>query len=98
DRLDWGRLLDRCGPHWRVLLSHLVLFGFVYPADLDKVPAWVMQELLLRVQEEQDGPPPAERLCRGTLLSRVQYLKDVQDWGYKDGRLTPEKFMSKRDI
>src|SRR5207302_251148 len=28
-RLDWPRLLARFGPHWRVLLSHLVLFGFV---------------------------------------------------------------------
>src|SRR5262249_54406684 len=29
--IDWARLVDRYGPHWRVLLSHLVLFGFVYP-------------------------------------------------------------------
>src|SRR5262249_13068499 len=29
--LDWRRLLGRYGAHWRVLLSHLVLFGFVYP-------------------------------------------------------------------
>ena len=98
DCLDWERLLDRYGAHWRVLLSHLVLFGFVYPSDRDKVPVWVMQELLLRVQEEQEEPPPEEKLCYGTLLSRVQYNRAIQEWGYKDGRLTPEKFMSKRDI
>ena len=98
DRLDWVRLLDRYGAHWRVLLSHLILFGFVYPSDRDKVPRWVMQALLLRVQEEQEEPPPEEKLCNGTLLSRVQYEKDTQEWGYKDGRRTPEKFMSKRDI
>jgi hypothetical protein len=28
-QLDWGRLLERFGPHWRVLLSHQILFGFV---------------------------------------------------------------------
>ena len=32
------------------------------------------------------------------LLSRVQYLADIQAWDYKDGRLLPEKFMNKRDI
>jgi hypothetical protein len=31
--LDWGRLLARFGRHWRVLFSHLVLFGFVYPTE-----------------------------------------------------------------
>src|SRR5262249_8688328 len=25
--LDWRRVLGRFGPHWRVLLSHLTLFG-----------------------------------------------------------------------
>ncbi|HKB37428.1 MAG TPA: hypothetical protein VKD72_13335 [Gemmataceae bacterium] len=98
DQLDWERLLDRFGPHWRVLLSHLILFGFVYPTERDKVSEWVMNELLTRVQEEQQEPVPTDRLCRGTLLSREQYFKDIQEWGYKDGRLTPEKFMSKRDI
>ena len=29
--LDWPRLLMRFGDHWRVLLSHLILFGFIYP-------------------------------------------------------------------
>jgi hypothetical protein len=29
--LDWPRLLMRFGDHWRVLLSHQILFGFVYP-------------------------------------------------------------------
>ena len=31
DRLDWHRLLERFGPHWRVLLAHLILYGFIYP-------------------------------------------------------------------
>ena len=28
-----------------------------------------------------------ERLCRGTLLSRYQYLVDLQLWNYQDARL-----------
>src|SRR5690349_11249836 len=30
ERLDWDRLLDRFGEHWPVLLSHLILFGYIY--------------------------------------------------------------------
>jgi hypothetical protein len=29
--MDWPRLLRRFAGEWRVLLSHLVLFGFIYP-------------------------------------------------------------------
>src|SRR5207249_948636 len=30
--IEWTRLLERFGPDWRVLMSHLVLFGFVFPS------------------------------------------------------------------
>jgi hypothetical protein len=95
-RLDWHRLLRRFGPHWRVLLGHLVNFGFVYPGERHKVPAWVMDELTARLQEETRRAPEGERLCRGTLVSREQYLIDIGDWGYGDARLaegtmTPEE-------
>src|SRR5262249_47737954 len=43
--LDWARLLRRFGEHWRVLFSHLVLFGFIYPAERPKIPVWVIKEL-----------------------------------------------------
>src|ERR1700704_1365586 len=29
--IDWARLIERFGPDWRVLMSHLILFGFVFP-------------------------------------------------------------------
>jgi hypothetical protein len=29
ERLDWHRLLERFDAHWPVLLSHLILFGFI---------------------------------------------------------------------
>src|SRR5712692_6569929 len=46
--LDWPRLLMRFGDYWRVLLSHLILFGFIYPDKRQNVPAWVMDELIRR--------------------------------------------------
>jgi hypothetical protein len=96
--LDWPRLLGRFGPHWRVLLSHLVLFGFVYPGERDRVPSGVMGELLRRLEEEEHGPAADRRVCRGTLLSREQYLVDVQQWCYADARLVPGGPMSATDI
>lgn len=89
-RIDWERLLRRFGPHWRVLLNHLVMFGFIYPCDSEQVPAWLMDELLSRLKREVDNPPATERICHGTLISRAQYLVDVERWGYKDARLARE--------
>jgi hypothetical protein len=88
NRLDWRRLLDLCGTHWRILLCHLVFFGFVYPTDRGLVPGWVMCELTDRLRTEEIDPP-ADPVCRGTLLSPTQFLIDVEEWGYHDARLPP---------
>jgi hypothetical protein len=84
--LDWDRLLARFGPHWRLLLSHLVLFGFVYPGEYEAVPEGLLRELAERLVRERPAPPP-EGVCGGPLLSRVQYLPDTEEWGYTDARL-----------
>lgn len=98
-RLDWQRLLRRFGAQWRVLYAHLVLFGFVYPGERDRVPAWVMKALARRMEAERDNDPAAAGVCRGTLLSREQYLVDVERLGYLDGRLaSPEVHMSPKDV
>jgi hypothetical protein len=86
ERLDWTRLLARFDSHWRVLLSHLVLFGFVYPYERGCIPAFVMDTLLDRLQGEAQPPPTVGRLCQGTLLSKVQYAIDLDRWGYEDAR------------
>lgn len=87
--LDWHRLMWRFAPHWRVLLSHLVLFGFIYPAERNVIPEWVMQALLAQLQDELHASPSPRPVCGGTLLSREQYLVDVQIQGYLDARLEP---------
>jgi hypothetical protein len=91
ERLDWNRMLDRFASHWRVLLSHLVLFGFIYPYERECLPAFVMDTLLDRLRSEAQPPPTAGRLCQGTLLSKVQYAIDLDHWGYEDARLLPMK-------
>jgi hypothetical protein len=87
-RLDWERLLRRFGDHWRVLLAHLVLFGFVYPDQRRVIPPGPLVELLrLLAQEQVAAPSEEDRTCRGTVLSRLQYLADLERWGYRDARL-----------
>lgn len=87
--LDWRRLLDRFADHWRVLLGHVVFFSYIYPSEREQVPRWVMDDLLRRLQADLDGTPPADRVCYGPVISREQYLIDIQQWGYRDARLQP---------
>ncbi|RQP25149.1 nucleotidyltransferase [Piscinibacter terrae] len=96
-RLDWMRLRNRFGPHWRVLLSHLVLFGFIYPAERGLVPPWLMHELMDRLRHECQTPAPPTDVCAGTLLSREQYLTDTREHGYVDGRV-PFGTMTDQDV
>jgi hypothetical protein len=99
EHLDWPTLLDRFGAHWRVLFAHLTLFGYIYPGERHRVPRWVMETLLGRLAQETREPPAQDpHICAGTLLSRAQYLHDVEQLGYVDGRLTPLSTMSPRDV
>jgi len=96
DQLDWPRLLHRFDVHWRVLLQHLVVFGFIYPCERARVPAAVVRELMGRLDRELTRPA-ADRVCQGTLVSRAQYLVDVQHWGYDDPRLAPQGNMTSEE-
>src|SRR6266545_1780590 len=97
EKIDWPHLVHRFGPDWRVLLSHLVLFGYIYPSERGKISAAVMDDLLVRLRNE--GPAPgSDRLCRGTLLSRKQYLVDIRERGFRDARLEQRVHMDDKDI
>jgi Nucleotidyl transferase of unknown function (DUF2204) len=85
--MDWHRVLERFGPFWRALYAHLVLFGFIYPSHRDNVPEWLMEELGNRVHEETLKGDLDKKICYGTIISRQQYLKDIDEWGYIDARL-----------
>jgi hypothetical protein len=134
EELDWQRLLARFGEHWRVLLSHLVLFDYIYPARpasqatpastasathpppaAARVPAAVMATLVERLSRETFEPAAgaegtaadavrgasgtsADLLCRGTILSRAQYLSDIATHGYLDARLLPSGNLSPEQV
>ena len=94
EEIDWPRLVALFGPDWRVLLTHLVLFGFVYPGERDAIPPQILGVLVQRLERERTNPAPDERVCRGTLLSREQYLRDVECWDYRDARLDERSSMT----
>jgi hypothetical protein len=98
ERLDWNRVLTRFGPHWRVLLSHLILFGFIYPTARSRVPSRVMQELLRRLGGELERPDAGDPVCYGTLLSWSQYLGDVLGGTFRDARVRPYGKMSAEEV
>jgi Nucleotidyl transferase of unknown function (DUF2204) len=89
DRMDWRRLIDRFGRYWRVLLAHLVMYGFIYPSARSRVPAWVTHELMERLAAEVDSPDADDPVCYGTLLSWSQYLGDVLGGSFRDARIRP---------
>src|SRR5262249_28329380 len=86
-QLDWDHLLARFGDrYWEILLVHLITFRFASPSDKDQVPEAVMRELIRRLERKEAQPAARERICRGTMLSRQQYLPETNVEGYRDAR------------
>lgn len=57
----------------------------------------VMDDLTWRLRKEEPVSGN-KRFCRGTLLSRKQYLVDVQEWGFHDARLEERVHMDSQDL
>lgn len=98
EQMDWDRLLSLFGPYWQALYTHLILFGFIYPSERNRLPRGVLSELARRLETEADDAVPHEPVCQGTLFSRSQYLKDVEEWGYIDARMRPRGRMTPGDV
>lgn len=96
--LDWPRLLRRFGDDWRVLFSHTVMHGFVYPSERDRVPEWVMNHFIQHLLAESTPAHTGLKVCKGPFLSRAQYLPDLEHWGYPDPRLEGPLRMHPEDL
>lgn len=82
--LDWKLLAELMEPNWHILLSHLLMFQFVYPADYQHImPQWLFEDLLQRAAGQYDIPPPMEKVCRGPWIDQTQYQVDIKEWDYK---------------
>lgn len=96
ERLDWNRLGQRFGSDWRVLWSHLILFGFIFPSKRHLVPLELMKDFAARVVQEQSEPFAGDPICNGTLLSRIQYEFDLRQ--FADARTEIRSEMSDAEI
>jgi len=81
--MDWKRLLGLLGEHWQMLLWHLVLYHYIYPADTSAVPEEVWEELLQRFKVELAHPNKALEF-RGSLIDEMMFAIDVSEWGRRD--------------
>lgn len=95
ESLDWNHLLARFTDDAPVLLSHLLLFRYIYPSEQSRIPDHVISTLIERARHT---PRTSGKICRGTLLSRAQYLPDVEERGYRDARLEERSDMTREDI
>jgi hypothetical protein len=94
--LDWNRLVGRFDTDWRVLWSHLILFGFIFPSKRNLLPLELMKEFAARGVREQTEPAPVDPVCNGTLLSRIQYESDLRD--HLDARLVGRSAMTADEL
>jgi len=93
--MDWQRLLRRFKNHERVLLAHLLLFGYAYPTERARVPQWVIPQLEKIIASE---PAPDERITFGTNLAQKGYGVPIREWGFADGRLKPHGPLTQDEI
>jgi hypothetical protein len=77
DKLDWQSLINRMEAHWEILFAALLNYRFVYPSEREKVPSWVMKDMVDRLKIQLQTPAPKAKICRGVLLDRVAYTPDV---------------------
>ena len=86
DTLDWERLVHRVGEHWPLLLSQILMFGYVYPGYRSNVPAWVPERLLALARETVGHDEVDMDVTRGPMISRFSFTIDVREWGFSDPR------------
>lgn len=84
EAIDWKRLLSYMEPYWEVLLMHLLNFRFIYPTERDRIPRWLVEELLDRLQAQVTLPAARVKVCRGRLFSPRDYLVDIIEGGFAD--------------
>src|SRR5438094_10435947 len=71
--------------YWEVLLAYLLNFRFIYPSEREKIPSWLMLELLSRLKHQFELPTPKMKVCRGRMFSVADYTVDVTVLGFAGG-------------
>jgi predicted nucleotidyltransferase len=82
EKLDWQHLVQRFGSDWRVLLSHFVLFGYIYPGEQGRIPMAPMDDLIWRLRKEE--PVSGHKRSAAERCSRASNIW----WTCKSGDFT----------
>ena len=80
--VDWKELMAKMNPHWELLMGHLLTFLFVYPSEREIIPKWVIEHLVVKLEDRISHPPTKEKITRGLLLSN-DFQVGVSLWGFK---------------
>jgi hypothetical protein len=81
DQINWRRLLTHMNAQWEVLLAHILNFRWIYPSERNRVPDWLLRELLGRLEQQLGNQAPQTRICRGRILSNADY-EHAPEWGF----------------
>jgi hypothetical protein len=81
--IDWRRLLRLFDVHAELLLAHLILFRFFYPAARHLVPDRVLGQLMRRARLAGGGDGLA---FRGPLVDPFSFLFDIRAGLFTDPR------------
>ena len=84
EAIDWKRLLAHMDAHWEILLCLLLNFRWVFPSERDRIPRWLIEELIRRLTQQLELPQPQRKVCRGRLFSRSDYKHAIEEWGFAD--------------
>jgi hypothetical protein len=84
ESIDWKRLLSYMEIHWEVLLFHVLRFRYIYPSEREKIPRWLLDELIERLTAQIQMPTVFRKACRGRFFSQRDFAIDVEQWGYAD--------------
>jgi len=82
--INWERLLCDMEQYWEVLLMHLLNFRFIYPSERERIPSWLLRELISRLEHQFELPTPKMKVCRGRMFSVADYTPDVTELGFAD--------------
>lgn len=79
--IDWHILIEKMEPHWELLLSSILLFLFIYPSERALIPKWVIERLVVKLEDRIAHEPTKDKITRGLLLSN-DYQVGVSLWGF----------------
>lgn len=79
--LDWERLAAEAGEHAGLVLGHLHVYRWAYPAFAGYVPDEALARLEARAKRDVADPPVA---FRGRLYDGPSFNVDVDAWGLPD--------------